>query len=501
MIPRDIARWQGPARRFFEGLSQDLRGLQGPTLSCAVAGGLGATLGLYALVALSMEMKWALLLTAAALCPFLAMILGGVRRLLLAIILMDTLIVLDYNFFYRLEIAELYGMGGLNISLTTLCLPILYALWLADLLLGRARLPGHLLRSSLPLAAYLLAAVLSVAVARRMELSLFGVFLLLQTFLLYVYVVAHIRSREEVLFVATMLLAGLCLEGLIMAGTWVRGEGIRVAGFLSRIEGGRVSGTVGGATEAAAAILLLLAPAAGVLLSRAGWAYKGLAASAFALGGFGLVLTFSRGGWVGAAVSGAILCVAAWRRRWLRPWFFVALAVAVLTAGLAFHEQIEHRLFKDDKGSADVRIPLMRLAWGIIVDHPWLGVGVNNYADRMLRHALEDGWAWIAVVHNKYLLVWAETGILGLAAFLWFLLATLRRGWVCRNSGDRLLSLLAIGFTAGVAGQMVHMFVDIYASRPLVQGLWLVAGLLAAMRHLEDKDEAALQESPGRASA
>jgi O-antigen ligase len=155
--------------------------------------------------------------------------------------------------------------------------------------------------------------------------------------------------------------------------------------------------------------------------------------------------------------------------------------------GLTFREQIEHRLFRDDKGSAVARVPLMRLAWDLIVDHPWLGVGVNNYADRMLRHALEDGWTWVAVVHNKYLLVWAETGILGLVAFLWFLLATLCRGRACWDSGDRLLALLAIGFTAGVAGQMVHMFVDIYASRPLVQGLWLVAGLLTAMRHLEDR--------------
>lgn len=503
MVPRDIARPQGPARRVFGRLFQNLRALhlQNPAFQRAVVCGLGVALGLYILVVLSLQPKWAFLLIVAAFCPFLAMITGHVRQWLLALILLDTLFSLDINFFYQAEIANLYGLGGLNISLTTLCLAVLYARWLADLLLGRERLPGHVFRSSLPLAAYLLVAVLSVGVARRIDLSLFGIVLLLQSSLLYVYVAATVRSRQEILFVTTVLLVGLGLEGLLMAGLWASGESVQFAGIQARISGNRVGGTLGSPTEAAGMVVLLLAPAAGVLLTRVRRACKGLAAFAFVLGGVGLVLTFSRGGWVGAVVSGAILSLAAWRRRWLRPSFFVVFAVVSLSVGLVFHERIEARLFGDDIGSAVSRIPLMKLAFEIIQDHPWLGVGVNNYADWMIRPALEAGWTWVAVVHNKYLLVWAETGIFGLAAFLWFLLATLRQGWACWRLNDRFLSPLAMGFTAGIAGQMVHMFVDIFDSRPLVQGLWLVAGLLAAVRNLGAADAAAGREAPGRISA
>lgn len=471
----------------------DMARRQSPALWHWAAGGLGIALGLYVLIALSLEPKWAFLLIAAALCPLLAMITGQVRKVLLAIIALDTFLNLDINLFYQSDISALFGLGGLSLSLTTLCLAFLYAQWLADLLLGRARLPGHLFSSSLPLGAYLLVCVLSLGVARRVDLSLFQIALLLQTFLLYVYVAATIRSRQEVLFITLVLLAGLGLEGLVMAGGWVEGENLEFAGLKVRTASGRTGGTLWGPTEAAGALLLLLAPAASVLLTRVRRACKGLAACAFALGSLGLVLTFSRGGWIGAALSGSILFLAGWRRRWLRPVYPMVLAAVILATVLAFRERIEARIFGDDIGSADSRIPLMEFASEIIADHPWLGVGVNNYADWMIPRALEDGWTWVAVVHNKYLLVWAETGIFGLAAFLWFLLATLRHGWVCWKLGDRFLAPLAIGFTAAIAGQMVHMFVDIYASRPLVQGLWLVAGLLAAMRELV--------ETPVRAAA
>jgi hypothetical protein len=44
-----------------------------------------------------------------------------------------------------------------------------------------------------------------------------------------------------------------------------------------------------------------------------------------------------------------------------------------------------------------------------------------------------------------------------------------------------LLAPLALGFTAGLIGQTVHMNADIFQSRPQVQLLWLVAALLVAM--------------------
>ncbi|MCU1316116.1 MAG: O-antigen polymerase, partial [Candidatus Acidoferrum typicum] len=115
-------------------------------------------------------------------------------------------------------------------------------------------------------------------------------------------------------------------------------------------------------------------------------------------------------------------------------------------------------------------------------DNPVLGVGANNFTvvmDRYLTSDFREGWLF--AVHNKYLLVLAETGIVGLLAFLAFLLGALRKGWQCWVHRDSLLSPLALGFAAGIAGHMVHMSVDVFRGRPTQQLLWLIAGLLTAM--------------------
>lgn len=150
-----------------------------------------------------------------------------------------------------------------------------------------------------------------------------------------------------------------------------------------------------------------------------------------------------------------------------------------------FQETIVVRIFGDDAGSAQSRLPLISIAWRMIMDAPIMGVGANNFAMVLPPYVTpEFNDRWLYTVHNKYLLVWAETGIGGLAAFLWFLLATIRRGWVCWQFQDRMLSPIALAFAAATAGHMIHMAVDIFNSRPQVQMLWVIAAIIAAIRNM-----------------
>jgi O-antigen ligase len=168
----------------------------------------------------------------------------------------------------------------------------------------------------------------------------------------------------------------------------------------------------------------------------------------------------------------------------------VAILVILALFYLPFHNVISARLLGDDKGSAESRIPLMNLAWRIFLDHPVLGVGTNNFSvvmDRYLTPEFRHGFLF--VVHDKYLLVLCETGIGGLLAFLAFLLAALRRGWQCWTFHDSFLSPLALGFAAGIAGDMVHMNVDVFRGQPMQQLIWLIAGLLVAMHRICAADQ------------
>ena len=469
---------------------------QGSIVQWTVVGTVAIVLGIFTIGAASLPARWAPLFIFAVLCPFIAMIVGNVRRLLLAIIILDIPLQLDIHLGYRTEAAELGAIGGLGISVTTVCLVVLYALWLAELLTKPMESRWRLsLRTSLPLALYLTFVALSAVVARDVGLSIFKIFLLLQMFLLYLYVAAFVRTRQDVLFLVTMLFTGLVLEALLMIGLRYVGQDFSFAGISSRIDLGtgataqfyRVAGTIGSPNTAASYLSLLLAPAISLLLTPLGRCYKWLAALTFGLGGVALILTLSRGGWLAFSLSIMAFCFLAWRRGWLSPSIPLVAAAAAMLVALLFHNAILARLFGYDGGAALSRIPLMKLAFRMIMDNLVLGVGANNFSITLRQYLTPElAGAWLYAVHSKYLLVWAETGIGGFVAFIWFLLATIRRGWQCWKSGDRFLSPLALGFTAGIVGHMAHMLVDTFQNRPLVQLLWLIAGLLAAMSLMDD---------------
>ena len=465
---------------------------QTSTRQWMIAGAIGVALGITTLAVMAFPSRWAPLIVLAVLCPFVAMIVG-VRRLLLAIIVLDIPLQLDTNLGYREDVASLGALGGLNISLTTVSLIILYALWLAGALARREPQPRIRFRDSLPLAFYLAFVALSIAAARDVTLSLYQFALLLQMFLLYVYVASTVQTRRDVLFLVTLLLVSLVLESLIMIASQSLGPGFQIPGIKIRLDAGdgiaqqsyRVGGTVGSPNTAAGFLSLLLMPALGLLLTWFERRHKLLGLLAFGLAIVALTLTFSRGGWTAFVLSLVILCVLAWFRGWLAPRILLAVILAAVLVSTLFSDAVSARLFGEDSGSARSRIPLMNLAYRVIGDQPVLGVGANNYAIRIKDYATpEFNGEWLYSVHNKYLLIWAETGIGALLTFIWFLAVTVRRGWRSVRSGERYLSPLALGLTAAIIGHVSQMFVEAFNGRPLMQLLWLMAGLVTAMSYI-----------------
>jgi O-antigen ligase len=351
----------------------------------------------------------------------------------------------------------------------------------------RARRSLHV---NLPLLLYIAISAFSMLIAQDVALSSFELFLLLEASLVYFYVANNVQTRADALFVVRMLLGGCLLESLIMvimqftvttSTQWdfpihIIAESTWSGGLM------RIGGTIGVPNVAGAYLSILLACAAAVLFTSLGRVHRWLAMSVLGFGGVALISTFSRGAWIAVVIAVFVICFSVWLRRGLSLKGPIALLVVGALLYMPFHSLISERLFGDDKGSAEVRIPLMQLAYRMIADNPVLGVGANNFAvamDRYLTPEFRHGWRFS--VHNKYLLVLTETGIGGLLAYLAFLLGTLRTGWRCWKLQDPLLSPLALGFAAGIAGHMVHMTVDLFHVRAVQQLLWLVAGLLTAM--------------------
>ncbi len=494
MFPRITALPEKPTRRPIVELARRLAdpARRNQLLQWIVVGAVGIGLGLATIGTVSLPERLAPLLLAAVLFPFAAMIGGGVRKLLLAIIILDVPFHVDIHLGFRESIANLGGLGGLDVSVTLIALIVLYGLWAIERLTNAAPQSRPVPRITRPGLLFLGFSILSLLVARDSMLSIFDIFVVFQIFLVYVYVASSVRTPEDVRFVVAVMLISLVLQSLVIIWLALTGHDFTIGPITTRLDAGtyvpgqayRIGGTIGSPNNAAAFLVLLLAPAFSVLFTPGDRPLKLLAVASFGLGVAALVFTFSRGGWLAFALPMVVLVLLAWQRGWIRVSLPVAMPVGVVgaVALVAASNIFLTRLFGNDQGAALSRVPLIEIAFRMIRDHPLLGVGANNYVLVMPQYLTPDlSGVWVYTVHNKYLLIWAEIGIGGLVAFIALVVTGVRRGWEVFQRNDRFLSPLALGFTAALVGHMGHMMVEAFYSRPIGQLLWLIAGLMTAM--------------------
>jgi hypothetical protein len=434
-----------------------------------------------------------MVLVALALIPYAGLLVGDLRRALLAAIVVDVLLQWDVNLGYQSYPAELGAEAGLSLSLTTLALVGLYGLWFADRSRAGSGAPAPALRPARALIAYVAISALSVAVARDRALAVYYVALLLQTLALFVYVVSWVRSRSDVLFVLTILMAALVAESLLMVGLYITGANVNLPGITTRhpLAGSvdypvnRVGGTISSPNMAGGVLALLLGGALGLLAAPVPRRLRGWALAALATGVPALIVTGSRGAWIAFVIACAVMGVFAVRRGIVSLKAAAGAAAAVVLLALPLAGVVAERVTHEAPRASSSRLSMARLAVSMIEDRPLLGVGVNNVGVNISRYAgPRFTRQWLFTIHDKYLLVASESGLAALAAFLWFLGVTVVRGWRAARSPDLVVAGVGAGLSAGLVGQMVHMTVDIFAAREAVQSLWLVAAMLAALARM-----------------
>jgi O-antigen ligase len=125
---------------------------------------------------------------------------------------------------------------------------------------------------------------------------------------------------------------------------------------------------------------------------------------------------------------------------------------------------------------------LWTTAWQMFTDHPLLGVGPYNYRWFYPNYTGEP--LDVTHTHSLFFGLLADTGILGLAAFLWMLFHLAQAAWrgrrVVRPSGSlwvwwsALLASLLAWFIHGLVG---FPFTGLDTAIPF----WLLASLLVSM--------------------
>ncbi|ACL58109.1 O-antigen ligase family protein [Methylobacterium nodulans] len=271
----------------------------------------------------------------------------------------------------------------------------------------------------------------------------------------------------------------------------------------------RAAGTLGHPNYLAPYLLLITPPFIAVALGLRGSWIGTAAALVAASGSLTIALTQSRGPIALLLVTILVLIALMTLRRALPALRAVGLIVAgavLLVAVVApLAPAIEKRLSGDFGASVDFRAAYNDAAVRMWEASPMLGVGPNNFGLE-IRHYSPDLYVVMALdalstdearskvhlrstapVHNVYLFVLSELGILGLICFLLFLLRGLVLAWRASAAPPSVASLFALGLFCGLLAEYAQQLID-YSLLwdPLLFTITLLMGLMHAINAAQE---------------
>lgn len=199
----------------------------------------------------------------------------------------------------------------------------------------------------------------------------------------------------------------------------------------------------------------------------------------------GLLLTFSRSGWIVAALALAAFFVFALTRATYRPralslLFSVVFSLTLLIGALQFAVLPRARLVTDE-GPVSDRWRMNKLSVALVVERPW-GVGIGNELffaydhDRFREFELPARGQW-QPTHNLFLLIGSEIGIVGLIAFLFFVFILLFENLKLKIENSIVALMLCALLLFGL---LDHFLLDLHAGRLM---LWAIIGMAMGARN------------------
>ncbi len=212
--------------------------------------------------------------------------------------------------------------------------------------------------------------------------------------------------------------------------------------------------------------------------------------------GVGLLVSWSRGAWIGFGTAALVLLLFLPRRRWIGlalVTLIVVGSVAAVVSGLApsslvarlsdfsqdltGYDDVRGQVISDANYAVLERLAHWQAALSMANDAPWLGVGFGNYEVAYPRYALMNWRVALGHAHNYYLNLLAETGVIGLSAYLaaWIVIFGLTLRKLRQQIGFRW------GLALGLLGAWTHLAVHSLFDKLYVNNLFLHIGVMLGL--------------------
>jgi putative inorganic carbon (HCO3(-)) transporter len=415
---------------------------------------------------------------------------------------------IPFGSLFEIDASRIAG-GGITVGVTEGLIGLAFAAWLARTMAWRT--PYTWPRLAVPLLLFVGATGLSLLNAPSLPLALKELAKWVE-FLAVMLIVANVDDhRTSSRIVACLLLAGIgqailgAYQFLARSGPEFFAVGRYIRAYGTFEQPNPYGGYLGLVAPLALALALYAfrrteaaAPRRGGI---PGW-LKWLALGSFVAASAGIGMSASRGAWLAFGAAFVTVTVASSRKG-----AAILLALLLLVIGIlgGFRADLAHswlpagiaqRLtsFLPFVGAGDVRsieitdanyASLERLAfWQAALDmwrdHLWLGVGFGNYPIAFARYALPKWRMALGHAHNYYLNIAAETGLIGLLAYLTLWGAAI---WQTARAMRRSRDLYAKALALGALGVLVHTSVHNIVDNLWVHNMYIHIAIVLGLAH------------------
>jgi O-antigen ligase len=362
---------------------------------------------------------------------------------------------------------------GFTVPILLPALVMLYVIWAFRMIIQRSQ--PHISTVALwPFAGLFIMSIISTVLHNRLY-GMFDLFAFVVSFLIFTYAASEINEKRF-RFVIIMLIIITIIEALIAIaqnftgstlGLEVFGAKEYIKGYLGLLTLTRVTGTFGHPSALAEFFDLTLPLMVSMLFYPMKRNIKLLLVAGAVIGFLGLGMTYARGGIIASLLfSGIILLVHICKRLGLVRGLFITIAsgLVFILLILTVPNPLAKGLYRTETETAEGRIVLMEVAFNMIRANPWFGVGLNNYVPVALEYdftpqQLTRGWD--TAVHNVYLFIAGEIGIIGLGFFIAILVSVFLAFLPAVRSSDPLIFYGGLGVYGGVGAHLFHWFTDL----------------------------------------
>lgn len=304
--------------------------------------------------------------------------------------------------------------------------------------------------------AALLSIPLAINPAEAWETCIDLLIKVLLIFIVMVNVVRNERRLNLLLLLALAVSAYLSIKviqdyqlGVFTLGN-LENNNLRVAG--------RIRGLFENSNDLAMHLVTMTPIAIGLALTMRGVIRKVVLLAAAALMSIAVILTFSRGGFLGLIASSIVLVIKLGRRHKTATTaavvFGIILFLVVAPGSYSGRLSTIFDSTADLTGSSSQRTQILKRSVLVALRYPLFGVGIGNFHYKSVQEL---------VTHNAYTQVAAEMGIPALIVYIMFLLHPIRRlrkieqqSYSQRHNNK--FYYLSVGLQASLVGYMVSSF-------------------------------------------